>query len=312
MTSDGTNTYQWDAENRLIQINYPGTGNYSQINYDGRGNWVRIVETTSGTIASTKQFVIESASPAESRSATGTITAQYFDWGQTISSANYVYTKDQLGSIRELCNASGISQASYSYDPFGNFIRTTGALQSDFLYASYYIHSPSLLYLTMARPYDPRLGRWLARDPIGETAGINLYGYVGNDPESQTDPFGLLQSNPNNGQASAGGTGVTNFCWGADCPPPPLCPVHTQLPPLPPDNTPPPPPPPIETPPPPNIPTPGGSQPPPPPLKKKLPKDNARLTLHKMHQPIFKWEWVFNGKWERLKEWLWDNMPSAE
>jgi phage tail sheath gpL-like len=23
MTSDGTNTYQWDAENRLIQINYP-------------------------------------------------------------------------------------------------------------------------------------------------------------------------------------------------------------------------------------------------------------------------------------------------
>ncbi|MDX1989692.1 MAG: hypothetical protein SFV17_23580 [Candidatus Obscuribacter sp.] len=27
MTSDGTYTYEWDAENRLIKINYPGTSN---------------------------------------------------------------------------------------------------------------------------------------------------------------------------------------------------------------------------------------------------------------------------------------------
>ena len=26
MTSDGTNAYSWDAENRLIQITYPGRG----------------------------------------------------------------------------------------------------------------------------------------------------------------------------------------------------------------------------------------------------------------------------------------------
>ena len=46
MTSDGTNTYQYDAENRLVQINYPGTGNNTQIFYDGLGHWVKSIETT--------------------------------------------------------------------------------------------------------------------------------------------------------------------------------------------------------------------------------------------------------------------------
>lgn len=31
----------------------------------------------------------------------------------------------------------------------------------------------------------------MSRDPIGENGGINLYGYVDQDPVNQTDPFGL-------------------------------------------------------------------------------------------------------------------------
>ena len=33
--------------------------------------------------------------------------------------------------------------------------------------------------------------KWLSRDPIGTNGGINLYGYVGNDPTDWIDPFGL-------------------------------------------------------------------------------------------------------------------------
>ena len=41
------------------------------------------------------------------------------------------------------------------------------------------------------RYYDPATGRWLNRDPIGYAGGINLYGYVGGDPVSRADPWGL-------------------------------------------------------------------------------------------------------------------------
>ncbi|MFD2256218.1 RHS repeat-associated core domain-containing protein [Luteolibacter algae] len=34
-------------------------------------------------------------------------------------------------------------------------------------------------------------GRWLSPDPLGEAGGINLYGYVGNDPINMWDALGL-------------------------------------------------------------------------------------------------------------------------
>jgi hypothetical protein len=40
--------------------------------------------------------------------------------------------------------------------------------------------------------YDPKLGRWLAQDPLGFSAtDLNLYRYVGNEPTNGIDPRGL-------------------------------------------------------------------------------------------------------------------------
>jgi RHS repeat-associated protein len=41
------------------------------------------------------------------------------------------------------------------------------------------------------RYYDQQTGRWTQEDPIGIAGGVNLYGYVGNNPVAYTDPFGL-------------------------------------------------------------------------------------------------------------------------
>lgn len=41
------------------------------------------------------------------------------------------------------------------------------------------------------RYYDPVTGRWPSRDPIEERGGVNLYGFIGNNPFSSIDILGL-------------------------------------------------------------------------------------------------------------------------
>jgi RHS repeat-associated protein len=41
------------------------------------------------------------------------------------------------------------------------------------------------------RSYDPDTGRYLSADPVGQSAGTNLYSYVYANPVNWLDPFGL-------------------------------------------------------------------------------------------------------------------------
>jgi RHS repeat-associated protein len=205
MTSDGTNTYQWDAENRLIQINYPGTGNYSTFTYDGTSRNVKILEYSGGTLAGTSQFVRTSTKFLETRDASGSLQARYFTGGQTNASSNFYFTEDaqmnpvaadhyvDAGSIREITDSSGNVVSQFSYDPYGRQITIAGSGSSNqFGYDRYFLHYRSGLNLTQLRAYSPVYGRFQNRDPLGETGGTNIFAYCANDPTNSVDPTGEL------------------------------------------------------------------------------------------------------------------------
>ncbi len=60
------------------------------------------------------------------------------------------------------------------------------------------------------RYYDPSVGRYISADPIGLNGGINLYGYVQNDPVNWVDPWGLKSTGSILGDIAAGFNGAAS------------------------------------------------------------------------------------------------------
>jgi RHS repeat-associated protein len=69
------------------------------------------------------------------------------------------------------------------------------------------------------RQYDPQTGRWLSRDPIGESGGANLYGFAGNDGIDWWDFLGAKKCCLENLHISipenTSGEGMITEGWGA-------------------------------------------------------------------------------------------------
>ena len=118
----------------------------------------------------------------EERDAGNVVTKRYYPQGEQRITLNLFYTRDHLGSVREMTDSTGAIRARYDYDAWGRRTKISGDLDADFAYTGHYWDAFAGVYLTYYRPYDPELDRWLNRDPIGERGGINLYGYVFNDP----------------------------------------------------------------------------------------------------------------------------------
>ena len=106
-------------------------------------------------------------------------------------SRGYCYHYDGLGSVVNLTDASGVKQTSYLYDSFGNIRFQEGTVTNQWLYTGRQYDRETGLYYYRNRYYDPQIGRFITRDPLGMVDGPNLYSYVKNNPVNFTDPWGL-------------------------------------------------------------------------------------------------------------------------
>jgi RHS repeat-associated protein len=189
-TGDGTRTFEWDAENRLLAIE-EGT-HRSEFTYDGQSRRVRIVEKDNGSTTSDVTYLWCGLEICEQRASTGeSTTKRFFPQGELQSSTTLFYTLDHLGSIRELIDGSTSVTARYDYDPYGRRIKLAGSSDTVFGFTGHFNHTPTGLMLAPFRVYNSEVGRWKSEDPIGLLGGINLYEYVTANPVLFTDPLGL-------------------------------------------------------------------------------------------------------------------------
>jgi RHS repeat-associated protein len=117
------------------------------------------------------------------------------------SSSTACFLYDGNGNVANLVDAeSAAALAAYEYSPFGNTVVALGPLAdtNPIRFSSKYAettHLPGLtagpdLYYYGFRYYSPGLGRWVSRDPIGESGGPGLYLPGHNSVVRDVDPLG--------------------------------------------------------------------------------------------------------------------------
>jgi RHS repeat-associated protein len=220
-TVQTTSNCTWDALGRLLSWQ---NGNTTvSFTYDWQGRRVSLSANVSGN-TTTQNFLWDGDSIVERRDAgtgSGNISRKYFDDGVvTVSgntSTNYFYTKDHLGSIRELVANDGHTvEGRYDYGPWGetNYFDYSGGTipEPDVGYAGYFI-TPFVpgAEMAMERIYGPDIHRWWSRDPSGEHGGLNMDSYAMNDPIDEMDPLGLKIARAGTGVPTRGASEHTSY-----------------------------------------------------------------------------------------------------
>jgi RHS repeat-associated protein len=213
--SAGSLTFSYDLANRMASSS-DGTTT-TAYSYDGDGNRTRAASGGGASDITNDLWDTNSGSGvpelALERDGSGSPLRSYVYGLRRISAvsgnASY-YHYDLLGSVVDVTSASGSSQWTYGYGPFGTArtatqldpVATANPMQFD----GEYLDSTAL-YNLRARQYDPTLGRMLSVDPVQATpptSQTSTYAYVYNRPSVYRDPSGMTAQPSSEGTGAAG------------------------------------------------------------------------------------------------------------
>jgi RHS repeat-associated protein len=211
LTSDGRWTYTWDAESRLTNMEAIAAAPVAaklrlEFAYDSIGRRIQKkvygwnVPTSSYQLQSTTKFVYDDWNLVAELDGSGNLLRNYV-WSSEvllIGAGGNVYQTSYDGN-QNLTNlvqaATGVVAASYDYNPFGQLLKATGvyAKQNPLRFNGKYTDTETGLLYYGYRYYNPDTGRWISRDPIGETGGNHLYRFINNDGVNGKDYLGLIE-----------------------------------------------------------------------------------------------------------------------
>ena len=109
----------------------------------------------------------------------------------------YYYVLNAQGDVVRIVNSSRSVVASYTYDPWGKIISSSGTLAdiNPLRYRGYYYDAETGFYYLQSRYYDPEIGRFINADSYASTDMVgllstNMFSYCENNPVMRVDPTG--------------------------------------------------------------------------------------------------------------------------
>ena len=213
LTNDGTHTYQYNYNNRLISVDNGATATYT---YDALNR--RIQKMVVEPVETTTNYYYCGDQAIEERDANNAVLATYI-FGISVDDVlqmqrggnTYYYHKNHLGSVVALTDGSGNLVERYEYDPYGqptildanDNVLSQSAVGNSILFTDRDYDAETGLYYYRARTMHPILGRFMQHDPLMYVDGFNMYCYVNNKPILLVDNDGLTQEECSTGKCSA-------------------------------------------------------------------------------------------------------------
>jgi len=200
LTADSNFSYQYDGNGNLTRKTLLATGNFTQFTYDPENRLIKVEDFAAGASTPaatstyrydglgrriekigngvTRRYVYDGEDILLEYDGTNTLQARYTHGpgidepiAVTKSGSTFFYHADGLGTVTDLTDSAGATAKSYSYDAYGNIVDQTGTLEQPYTYTGREFDSETGLYYYRARYYDPRIGRFIQKDPIGMRGG---------------------------------------------------------------------------------------------------------------------------------------------